>query len=254
MGKVRAARRGTRTEALDPLADLLRRSTRLRGAPRGAFAACVRAWWREHELATHPTVVGKRIALLLLEQPRTEPKLAAIALLTQQLGDHLCESDLAAFERLFVDGHLAEPVVVDGFSLQVLGMLLAREPERTEVARVIAGWREAETDWQRRAACLAFSALAARSTEVVPQELDRAFALCAAVVWSPGDVDQTAVGAALRELGRVVPERVEAFVRRHARLMSKECARASVARLPADVRAELLAHHKRATSLRLAAR
>ncbi|MDX2090449.1 MAG: DNA alkylation repair protein [Kofleriaceae bacterium] len=254
MGKVRAPRRGTRTEALDPLADLLRRTTKLRGAPRGAFAACVRAWWREHELAAHPTSVAKRIALLLLEEPRAEPKQAAIALLAQHLGEHLCESDLPAFERLFSDGHLAEPVAVDGFSLHVLGTLLAREQGRSEVARVIASWREADVEWQRRAACLAFSAFAARAADPPAQVIDRAFALCAAVVWSPGRVDQTAVGATLRELGRVDPLRVEAFVRRHARFMSKECARASIARLPASVRAELLAHHKRATSLRFAAR
>lgn len=240
--------------ALDPLADLLRRTIKLRGAPRGAFVSCVRAWWREHDLGAHPVVVGKRIALLLLEEPRAEPKLAAIALLAQQLGEHLCEADLPAFERLFADGHLAEPVVVDGFSLHVLGTLLAREPGRSEVARAIAGWHEAENEWQRRAACLAFSSLAARSTETVPDVVAWAFALCAAVVWSPGHADQTAVGAALRELGRIEPERVEAFVRKHARFMSKECARASVARLPAEVRAELLVHHKRATSLRLAAR
>jgi CBS domain-containing protein len=74
-------------------------------------------------------------------------------------------------------------------------------------------------------------------------------ALCAAVVWSPGH-DQMAVGAALRELGRASPARVEAFVRKHARFMSKECARASVARLSASVRAELIAHHKRAKTAR----
>jgi hypothetical protein len=49
----------------------------------------------------------------------------------------------------------------------------------------------------------------------------------------------------------VGPARVEAFVRRHALLMSKECARHAVAKFPAALRRELLAYHKRATSLHL---
>lgn len=249
MGKVRAPRPG-RGVPLDPLADLVRRTGRLHGASRAQVVACVGAWWRDHELAAHPAVIGKRIALLLLEQARLTPKLAAIALLGRQLGEHLRGTDLPAFERLFADGHLADAIVVDGFSVHVLGTLLAREPGRGEVARVIASWRAAETEWQRRAACLAFAAFAARSAEAVRDVLPSILELCAAVVWSPARVDQTAVGAVLRALGRTQPARVEAFVRRHARFMSRECARASVATLPPPTRAALLAHHTRATTLR----
>jgi len=53
----------------------------------------------------------------------------------------------------------------------------------------------------------------------------------------------------LRELGRTQPARVEAFVRRYARFMSRECARASIARLSPPTRTALLAHHTRATTL-----
>jgi 3-methyladenine DNA glycosylase AlkD len=71
-------------------------------------------------------------------------------------------------------------------------------------------------------------------------------------VWSSEPFDQSAVGWVLRELSRAEPARVEAFYRRHAQLMSKECARHAVAKFPAAQRAELLAHHRRATSLRRA--
>ena len=68
-------------------------------------------------------------------------------------------------------------------------------------------------------------------------------------MWSHERYDQTAVGWILRELSRAEPVRVEQFFRRHALLMSRECARFALARLPAELRSELLAHHKRATSL-----
>jgi 3-methyladenine DNA glycosylase AlkD len=72
--------------------------------------------------------------------------------------------------------------------------------------------------------------------------------MCSAIVWSPDRIDQTAVGWLVRELSRAEPTRVEAFVRRHARLMSRECARLAVEKLAN--KQELLAAWKRATSLR----
>jgi hypothetical protein len=69
-------------------------------------------------------------------------------------------------------------------------------------------------------------------------------------VWSHERYDQTAVGQLLRELSRSEPSRVEMFVRRYARLMSRECVRAAVSTLTVAQRTALLAHHKRATTLR----
>jgi hypothetical protein len=54
----------------------------------------------------------------------------------------------------------------------------------------------------------------------------------------------------LRELSRAEPTRVEAFVRRHARFMSRDCARHSIEKLPAARQQDLLDHWKRATTLR----
>jgi len=219
------------------------------GVPMAKVRSCVRTWWTDHELDTHPTAVGKRVAIALIEQPMVEEKLAGILLL-QDYGTHLRAADLAAFAKLFTAGRLAEWNVVDWFIMKVLVTLLDRPHGRREVTRQLANWRNAESKWQRRAACLAFVKLAPQGDAALPGLTDQVLTICGTVVWSHERHDQTAVGGVLRELSRAEPSRVEAFVRRHALLMSKECVRHAVAKFPVTLRAELLAHHKRATSLR----
>ena len=212
--------------------------------------AIVLRWWSDHELGEHPAVVGKRIALALLEQKPTEDKLAGILVLEELLADHLRTADLAAFADLFARNRLADGSVVDAFGVKVLGTLLRRVRGRADVARGLALWRSAESPWQRRAACVAFTALAPQGDAACTGFAQLVFTVCSAVVWSPERSDQTAVGWLLRELSRAEPTRVEAFVRRHARFMSRECARHAVERLPAARQQDLLAHWKRATTLR----
>jgi 3-methyladenine DNA glycosylase AlkD len=264
-------RMGKRTGQLDPVADLKRRLGRaatdrarafwaryLRGAAqfRGVTMAAVREhvhrWWSDHGLGEHPATVGKRIALALIEQPMTEDKLAGILVLQELLGDQLRAGDLPAFARLFAAGHLADFHLADWFSMKVLVTLVERAPGRADTARALAEWRLADTTWQRGAACLAFKKLALHGDREHPGLTELVLRVCATVVWSSERFDQTAVGWVLRELSRAEPARVEAFYRRHAQLMSKECARHAVAKFPAAQRAELLAHHRRATSLRRA--
>lgn len=259
----------TPARILDPVADLARRlaraatprarafwtrylrgSAKFRGVPMGKVRSTVQTWWSDHELAAHPIAVGKKIALSLIEQRLTEDKLAGILVLQEMLGDGLRISDLPAFARAFTAGHLADWNVVDWFSVKVLGSLLEREDLRQDAARAIVQWRHAESTWQRRAACIAFVGLAARGEAALPGLTTLLLGLCAHVLWSHERTEQTAVGWLLRELSRAEPDRVDSFFRRSARLMTKECARASVSRLPALQRAELLAYHKRATTIR----
>jgi 3-methyladenine DNA glycosylase AlkD len=235
---------------LDPLADLKRKLARIRGAPIAKVRACVRTWWVDHDFDKCPASIGKRIAIAMIEQRLIEDKLAGIAILEDLLGDQLRVTDLTAFARLFEDGHLADPVVVDWFTAKVLVKLLDRSAGRADVAKQIAAWRDAETVWQRRAACLAFVKLAPNGDAIMHGFVELALRICATVVWSPERFDQTAVGWLLRELSRGNPSRVESFFRRHARFMTKECARHAVSKLAVDQRATLLAHHKRATSIR----
>ncbi len=255
-----------RTMAIDPVADLrvrlgresttqarafwtryLKGGGNFHGVPMAKVRVCVRAWWAEHGLDVHPASVGKRVAIALIEQSMVEEKLAGILVLQDLLGSHLRATDVPAFARLFAAGHLAEWNVVDWFIMKVLVTLLDRPQGRRDVVRAIAQWRLGETVWQRRAACLAFIKLAPQGDAAV---VDNVLAICSTVVWSIERHDQTAVGCVLRELARAEPERVEAFLRRHALLMSKEGIRHATAKFPAAKRAELLAHHKRATSLR----
>jgi hypothetical protein len=69
-------------------------------------------------------------------------------------------------------------------------------------------------------------------------------------VWSIEIGDQTAVGVLLRELSHAAPARVEAFVRRHARFMSRECLDAATDRMTGDQQRALLEYWQRATTLR----
>ncbi len=243
MAKVRAP--------IDPVADLRRRLARIgRGAlPLGKIQTCVRTWWRDHELDDHPATVGKRIAIVLIEQRSAVHKLAGILVL-EKLGDQLRAADVTAFARLFHGDHLAAFDVVDRFATCVLGAMLEHESAQADVAHALASWRSAETGWQRRAACVAFTRIAANGNSSVPGLASVILAMCSTVVWSIECCDQTAVGWVLRELARVESDRVEAFVVRHARLMSRECARLAITTLPTDRRTELLAHHTRATTLR----
>ncbi|HEY5950366.1 MAG TPA: DNA alkylation repair protein [Kofleriaceae bacterium] len=236
--------------ALDPVADLSRRLVRIAARPGpGGQRACVARWWTEHGFHEHPAAVGKRVALGLLEHKRPATKRAGVVVLHELLADHLRTSDLVDFEALFARGALAEASIVDWFGVKVLGTLLHRVRGRAEAARALVQWRNAESMWQRRAACVAFTALAPQGDAALPNLAQQIFMVCSSVVWSPDGVDQTAVGWLLRELSRAEPTRVEAFVRRHARFMSRECVRQAIEKLPAVRQQDLLAHWKRATTL-----
>lgn len=236
--------------ALDPVADLARRLARRPSLARSALRACVLAWWGDQALGEHPSTVGKRVALALLEHPRRDAKLAGVLVLTELFAEHLRTADLASFERLLASGALADAVLVDELAIDVLGAMLLRVRGRGEVARVLASWRDGATVWQRRAACVAFTVLAPQGEAALPGLVPLLFSICSTVVWSPERLDQTAVGWLLRELSRADPASVEAFFSRHARFMSRECARQAIECFPSPRRQELLADWKRATTIR----
>jgi hypothetical protein len=162
---------------LDPVADLKRRLGRGRSA-----RAVVHRWWDEHGLAAHPAAIGKRVALVLLAQRAAEHQRAGMIVFEQLLADHLRASDLPAFARLFERGHLADWELVDRFAIEVLGTLLHRVRGRAEVARALASWRTAETAWQRRAACVAFTALAPQGDAALAGLSQLVFTICSSVL------------------------------------------------------------------------
>jgi 3-methyladenine DNA glycosylase AlkD len=127
--------------------------------------------------------------------------------------------------------------------------MLLRVRGRAEVARALACWCTAETTAQRRAACVAFTVLAPQGDGALAGLARLIFTMCSTVLWSIEPGDQTAVGWLLHELSRGEPTRVEAFVRRHARFMSRECVRHAVEKLATARQTDLLTHWRRATSL-----
>jgi hypothetical protein len=272
----------SRRSQLDPVADLRQRlardgapSERTESAPVAtALRSIVRRWWSDHGLASHPATVGKRVALALIDRPRAAEltasaqrrstrrhlgaaartrrslQLSGIIVLHELLADHLRASDLPRFAELFAHGAFDDAAIVDAFGVKVLGALLGRVRGRAEATRVLAQWRTADTVWQRRAACVAFTVLAPQGDAAHATLAQLIFTLCGSVVWSPERLDQTAVGWLLRELSRAEPTRVEAFVRRHARFMSRECITDAIDRLAVDRQRDLLAAWKRATTIR----
>ena len=195
------------------------------------LARTVRAWWRDHELDRVPMSTCRRIASTLVDDA---PPLGIAVL--QQLGDQLRVADLPLLARVAAPD--PRPVV------RLLVAMLARDDGRAELAHALGDWREGQA---RAVACHALASLAPQGETAFAGFTALALSVCATVVWSHAPADQAAVGALLGKLAGAAPTRVDAFVRRYARLMSRPCARAATARLPA--REELLALHRRATSI-----
>jgi hypothetical protein len=243
-----------RLRALDPVADLKRRLARESSSTLPTIRRVTRAWWKQHgfadQIAAAGTAeVGKRIGIILITQRPYECKRAGIFVLSELVGEQLHNLDLGALATLLDGGHLADIALVEAFAVRVLGRVLSREDTQARAIYDIAQWRHAEKAWQRHAMCLAFLELAPRARDVVGLT-EVILAICASVVWSIDPIDQTAVGWILSELSRSEPDRVEAFFLRYCRFMSKACARSAVARYALARRTELLAQHKRATTLR----
>lgn len=154
--------------------------------------------------------------------------------------ERLGAEDLPTIARLFEHGQLSDEVEIDRVARGVLAYMIEHARDRRDVAQAIASWRGASTAAQRRAACIAFVPHVAEHREL-------AFEICRHVVWSPDPLDHLGVAELLAALAEVLPALTEAFVRRHARLMSRTCVRKAVATLRA--RDELLAHHRRATTI-----
>lgn len=249
------ARRDSKGTVEDPVADLRRRLARIAVAEGGPVALaplrrCVRAWWKAHELGAHPAIVGKRVALALLDERAADGRRAGMLVLAEQLGEQLRAADLMDCARLFDGDALAEPGLVELFARTVLTTLLVHAPGRRDAARALAGWRDAGSADQRRAACLGLAGVLERVDGEHVGLVEPTLAVCTTVVWSPDPREQGAVGVLLRALSHGEPARVEAFVRRHAHLMSRAAVRRAVDRLPAAQRSALLAHHRRATTPR----
>jgi len=93
---------------------------------------------------------------------------------------------------------------IDRSAPRVVGTYLLDQPRD-----VLFDLARSENRWHRRAAIVAAYAL------IRAGELDDPLALCELLATDPERLVQTALGVALREIGRVDPARLEAFLARH---------------------------------------
>lgn len=189
--------------------------------------------WHQRRLRT--------LCTTLLQQDLAEDKLAGMLLLQEILipaGHIPWPTDLQRWARLFDDGHIRDWNTCDWFCVRVLGPLAQLNGE--PCARRIAGWSRARNLWRRRAAGVAFVNLAAEGDRNFPGFADMLIEVCERTVRSPERFAQTGVGWVLRELSRSEPNRVTAFLREHADLISNEAARMAAAKLPPHLAEEIL--------------
>lgn len=183
------------------------------------------------------------LALGLLTEPYAEDKLAGILLLHEVLlpaGAIDWPRDLPRFAVLFQVGAIADWNTCDWFCVRVLGPLVDLSGE--ECARAIAGWRTAESVWQRRAAGVAFVNLVHRGDTNFPGFTDMLLEVCTTTVQSPERFAQTGTGWILRELSLAEPTRVATFIQNSIHLFSRQGLRSATKKLPEDTRVRLLRH------------
>ena len=215
-----------------------------RGVPMAGIRAAVHGLWDDEALDTLPRDARIDLALRFFREPYSEDKVAGVLALAERLLPQLALADVPRLAQPFEAGHIDDWSTCDWYCVKVLGPFVERSDDPRPRAEAIAGWRGAESLWQRRAAGVAFVNLVRRGDDVYEGFTRLVLDVCAANVEDPARFSQTGVGWVLRELSSARPDAVAGFVRaRHAK-MSTEALRAATTRLP-DVRAEVLAGRRR---------
>lgn len=203
-------------------------------------------WIRDEEIDTRfSPAEQKALAVSLIEERYAEDKLAGILYLQEVLlpaGQIDWTVDLDRFARLFQEGAIYDWNICDWFCVRVLGPLAKREGEAC--ARAIAGWRTAGNLWQRRAAGVAFVNLAKDGESNFPGFTEMLLEVCTATVRYPERFAQTGTGWVLRELYRVAPSRIVAFIEENLDYFSAEALRYASEKMPPETRARLREMHK----------
>lgn len=204
---------------------------RFRGVKMADTRRVVRQLVDDHQLAGAPTETFLELALACLDQPNTEDKLAGVLLLAEHGLDTLTIEHVDQLGSPLADGAVADWNVCDWYCAKVLGPFVTVGDDVERRARAIAGWKEAETLWQRRSAAVAFVSLAPTEPELFPGFTDLLLDVSVANVADPTRWSQTSIGWLLRELSARSPDRVRLFVEAHPE-MSTEARRAATAKLP----------------------
>ncbi len=206
---------------------------RFRGVKMADTRRVVRQLVNEHELTDASAERFLELALACLGQPDTEDKLAGVLLLAEHGLATLTIDHVDRLGTPLADGAIADWNVCDWYCVKVLGPFVAAGNDTESRARAIAGWKDAETLWQRRSAAVAFVYLAPTEPELFPGFTDLLLDVSGANIADPTRWSQTSVGWLLRELSARSPNQVRDFVAAHPE-MSGEARRAATAKLAKD--------------------
>lgn len=161
----------------------------------------------------------------LLDQPAYEARMVGVSILDAWARKRRAGvDDRRAWARLYLDKHdrLDQWDLVDRAAPRVIGgWLLVAEPAERAVLRELAG----SPDENRRR-----TAITATFWLIRHGELDDAIEIADRLVDDPEPLVRTAVGVALREVGRVDASRRDAFLAEHAERVSASVRRVAAGR------------------------
>lgn len=176
-----------------------------------------------------------RFADRMIARPELEAKALGIALLGRFRRDF--DRRLLTHGRRWLARSCRDWASTDGLCGDVIGPLLVARPELVPRLRA---WRASRELYVRRASAVALIGLARRG-----KALDEAYGAALALAAEDHHLMHKAVGWLLREAGKTDPGRLERFLRRHGRKLSRTSVRYAIERFPPARRRALLTATKR---------
>ena len=158
-----------------------------------------------------------RIALAhaCFAQPMSEDELAGVLLLAEHGLAQLTFEHLEDLASPLAVGDIADWNVCDWYCVKVLGPYVVSGDDTEQRCRAIAGWVDAETLWQRRAAAVAFVDHAAAEPELFEGFTGMLLRVAHSNSLDDERWSQTSTGWLLRELSRREPDLVREFIEEH---------------------------------------
>lgn len=178
--------------------------------------------WTVHE--------ARRFATAMIARPELEAKALGIVLLGRFQREF--EPSLLTDARRWLDRWCHDWASTDALCGEVIAPILVARPG---LCRVLRAWRRSPRLYVRRASAVGLIGLARRG-----QALDEAYDAALALAEEDHHLMHKGVGWLLREAGKTDPARLERFLRRYGRRLSRTTVRYAIERFPVTKRRELL--------------
>jgi 3-methyladenine DNA glycosylase AlkD len=165
----------------------------------------------------------------LLDSDIHEARAGAVSIMAKQFaGKKTTEERRGELAALYLRRHdrINNWDLVDLGAPQIVGVWLGNRDRS-----VLYALAHSENLWERRTAMFATMAFIRKG------ELDDAFAIAEILVHDPQDLINKVVGGVLRETGRTAPERLRAFLDKHADTMPRVALRYAIEHFSGDERA-----------------